>query len=73
MALDFISFGFLINVLNFIIQEYSYFTLEGDMYYDQELADLAAKRKFILSFIIIIFLYNKVDLEEKEKTKMALR
>jgi hypothetical protein len=55
MALDFISFGFLINVLNFIIQEYSYFTLEGDMYYDQELADLAAKRKFLLSFIIIIF------------------
>jgi hypothetical protein len=42
LAEDYPSLMFLINILNFIIEEYSYFTLEGDMYYDQELAHLAA-------------------------------
>jgi hypothetical protein len=35
------SLDFLVQVLLFTVEEYSFFTLEGEMYQDQELADLA--------------------------------
>jgi hypothetical protein len=35
------SLNFLVDVLLFTVEEYSYFTLEGEMYQDQDLAEYA--------------------------------
>jgi hypothetical protein len=51
------SLNFLVDVLLFTVEEYSYFTLEGEMYHDQELADYA----------------NQLDKEEKEVQKKLCR